>query len=132
MKTYAFRLNPGQDLRSGIDAFVKENRIMAGVILTCVGNLKKVVLRMPGGKMVKTYEGSFEIASVVGTLESGNSHIHMSLSDLNGNVFGGHLKEGSLIGVTAEVVIGELDNVVFTRKLDKQTGYDELVVKNQV
>ncbi len=130
MKTYALRLIPGQDLRYEIDSFVKNRKIKAGIILTIVGNLKKVILRMPGGKVLKTYEGSFEIVSAVGTLESGNSHIHMSLSDVNGNVFGGHLKEGSLVGVTAEVVVGELDNTFFSRKFDKQTGYEELVVKD--
>ncbi len=129
MKTYAFRLRPGKDLRVEIDKFVQSHNIRAGIILTCVGNLTKVILRMAGGKTIKTWEGSFEILSLVGTVESGDSHLHISLSDDEGKTFGGHLKNGSIVGVTAEVVIGELDNVIFSREADKETGYDELVIK---
>ena len=42
MKTYAFRLKPEDDLRKEIDKFVVKKNIAAGVILTCVGNLKEV------------------------------------------------------------------------------------------
>ena len=130
MKTYAFRLRPGQDLRGEIDKFARKENINAGVILTCVGRLDKVVLRMAGAENTKTYNGKFEIISLAGTLESGNSHLHISLADTEGKTFGGHLKEGSTVGVTAEVVIGELENTKFSRKLDKETGYEELVVSD--
>lgn len=129
MKTYAFRLSPNQDLRLELDKFVESKKIKAAVILTCVGNLKKVILRMAGGKDIKTLTGSFEVVSLVGTLEKGNSHLHISIADNKGKVIGGHLRQGSLVGVTAEVVIGELDRTIFSRKFDNKTGYDELVVK---
>ena len=129
MKTYAFRLKPGQDLRSEIEKFAKRKNIKAGIVLTCVGNLNKVVLRMAGGKVVKTFEGVFEIVSLVGTFEAGDSHLHISVADNTGKTMGGHLKIGSIVGVTAEVVIGELDNVKFIRKFDKKTGCDELTIE---
>lgn len=129
MKTYAFRLKSGRDLRFEINKFVKSKDIKAGVILTCVGNLSKAILRMPGGKIIRKYVGSFEIVSLVGTVESGDEHLHILLSDEKGKVFGGHLKYGSIIGVTAEIVIGEIENMQFLRRLDKKTGYHELVVK---
>ena len=69
------------------------------------------------------------IVSLVGTTEIGSSHLHICISDKEGNVFGGHLKQGSLVGMTAEVAIGELEGLKFSRKLDPETGYDELVVK---
>ena len=136
MKTYAFRLKPGQNLREEIDIFVKEHDIKAGVIVSCVGSLRKAVLRMAGAKTTKTYEGVFEIVSLVGTLEAGlpagqagNRHLHIAISDKEGNVFGGHLGEDCIIETTAEIVIGELEGVKFTRKPDSETGYDELVVE---
>ncbi len=129
MKTYAFRIKPGQDLRNEIDRVVSKNNIQAGVILTGVGNLSRAILRMSDATIIKTYEGSYEIVSLVGTLEKGNSHLHISLSDKEGSVFGGHLKAGSLVGVTAEIVIGELEGTTFKRDFDEKTGYDELVVK---
>ena len=131
MKTFAFRLFPGQLLREEIQRFVDERDIKAGVILTCVGNLQKAVLRMADASIVKTFEGTFEIVSCVGTVEKGDCHIHISVSDEEGKTFGGHLKNGSVVGITAEVVIAELDNITFTRKLD-ETGYECLVVENNV
>jgi uncharacterized protein len=129
MKTYAFRLLPGDDLRSKIDDFVIKNKLKAAIVLTCVGNLSKAVIRMADAKVIRSYEGSLEIVSLVGTLEEGNSHLHISLADNNGSVIGGHLKKGSIVGVTAEIVIEELENTSFKRVFDKNTGYDELVVE---
>jgi len=129
MKTYAFRLKPGQDLRKEIDSFVKEYKIQAGCVLCCVGNLKKAVIRMADKNIVKDYDGTFEIVSLTGTVESGNSHLHISISDAEGNVFGGHLKMGSIVGITAEVVVGELDGLHFNREMDSNTGFEELVVE---
>lgn len=128
MKMHVFRLHPGQNLREGIDEYARTNNIRAGIILTCVGNLTRAVLRMADGKTIQNWEESFEIVSLVGTLETGNSHLHICLSKQNGDTIGGHLKEGSTIGVTAEVAIGEIEEVAFERVYDVSTGYDELVV----
>ena len=62
-------------------------------------------------------------------MENGYSHLHISISDEKGKVVGGHLKSPSLVGVTAEILIGEIQNLVFEREFDKMTGYKELVVK---
>ena len=130
MKTYALRLHPGQGLREGIESFIKEKGIKAGVVITCVGNLKKAVLRMAGAKTVKTYEEDvFEIVSLVGTVGKGGSHLHCAISDKDGSVFGGHLKEESLVGFTAEVAIGEFEGMTFKRELDDDTGFEELVIE---
>ncbi len=43
---------------------------------------------------------------------------------------GGHLKEGCLVRTTCELVIGILENTVFKRKPDAQTGFDELVIES--
>jgi len=131
MKTHVFRLHPGQNFREEIDKYVREHNIRAGIILTCVGNLTKAILRMANAKVVKTWEGSFEIVSLVGTVEVGNSHIHVCLSDKAGNTFGGHLKDGSVVGVTAEVAIGEIEDLEFSREFDTESGYNELVVKKK-
>lgn len=129
MKTHIFRLHNGRDLRAEIEQFAKKKNIQAGVVITCVGNLKKSVIRMANAKVIKTFEGSFEIVSLVGTFESGNCHLHISISDGEGNVFGGHLKIGSIVGVTAELVLGELEGSKLSRKFDRATGYEELEVE---
>ena len=133
MKIHVFRLRPNQLLREGIDKYVKDKDIKAGAILTCVGNLKSATLRMADSVTMKTFsdKGTYEIVSLVGTVESGNSHLHLSISDKDCNVFCGHLKNGAVVGVTAEVVIGEFEDKKFTREFDKNTGYKELVVKEK-
>ncbi|MDO8444253.1 MAG: DNA-binding protein [bacterium] len=130
MKTFAFRLHPGQDLKKEIFKFTKQNKISAGAILTCVGSLQKIIIRMAGAKEIKTFEEDFEIVSLAGTLEENDGHLHISISDKDGNVFGGHLKDGAIIRTTAEIVIAELDGLSFGREFDKETGYEELVIKN--
>ncbi len=129
MKTHAFRLTKGQDLRAEIEIFAQKNDIKAGIVLTGVGILSKVILRMAGGKKIKTLDGNFEIISFAGTRESENSHLHISVADESGKTTGGHLKIGSTVGVTAEIVIGELEGLAFSRMFDKETGYEELDIK---
>ena len=130
MKVYVLRLNTGKKLKESINEFSLKNKVKAGIILTCVGNVTRAVLRMADTKTVKTFKdkGSYEICSLSGTLEKGYSHLHITISDRNGNVYGGHLKEDTIVGVVAEVIIGELDGIEFTRKFDKKTGFDLLEV----
>lgn len=130
MKVHVIRLHPDDLLREEIDKYVKSHKIKAGMVLTCVGNVKKAVLRMADSKIIKTYtdKGTYEIVSLVGTVESGNSHLHISISDKNGKVYGGHLKNDTIVGVTVEIAIGEIEKLSFKRKLDKETGYKELVI----
>jgi len=46
--------------------------------------------------------GPFEITSLMGTLAAGG-HLHISLSDADGHVIGGHLVGDDVIHTTAEV-----------------------------
>lgn len=129
MNTHAFRLHPKQDLKLSLESYIKENQILSAVILTCVGSLTSATLRL-AGETIKTFEGPFEIVSLVGTFSSDGCHLHISLSDKNGNTIGGHLKEGCLINTTAEIIIDELKNFIFTREFDNETGFKELVINS--
>lgn len=132
MKLYTFRIKPGKDLKAEIEKFIKAKNIQAGFIVTCVGGLSQAVMRMAGAQPdkqdIRTYEGDFEITSLVGTVSVNGVHIHMAISDKEGQSFGGHLKEGTIIHPTAEIVIGEDEQGKYTRELDEETGFPELVV----
>lgn len=134
MKTIIFRLKPGADLKTSIEEVVKQNSIKAGFIVTCVGGLEQATVRMAGAKPdaqdIRTFKGDFEIVSLVGTVSLKGVHLHMSFSDSEGIVRGGHLKEGTVIHPTAEIVIGVDESAVMTREMDEQTGFDELVVRS--
>jgi predicted DNA-binding protein with PD1-like motif len=57
------------------------------------------------------------------------SHIHAAISDGDGITIGGHLVSGCKIYTTAEIVIAELDGVIYKRELlENDSGYEELVV----
>ncbi|KHO48056.1 MAG: hypothetical protein QT00_C0001G0068 [archaeon GW2011_AR5] len=129
MKIHALRLRPNQDLKKELIKFTKENNINAGFIITCVGSLRKATLRMSDENIIKDYENRFEINALSGTLCQDDVHLHVSLSDENGNGVGGHLKEGCIIYVTAEIIIGEIEDATFSREFDKETGFNELKIR---
>jgi len=131
MKTFALRLHPGQDLKQSLVAFSREHNLRAGFILTCVGSLSRAGLRLAARPETTLYEDNFEIVSLTGTLCPDGSHLHISISDGRGVTLGGHLQNGNIVRTTAELVIGELEGVSFSRLPDPQTGYDELVVTEQ-
>src|SRR6266511_4642975 len=133
MKIHTFRLKPGSDLKTEIEKFVTTKNIQAGFIITCVAGLSQAVLRMAGAmpdkQDIRTYKGDFEVTSLVGTVSVNGVHLHLAISDKEGQGFGGHLKEGTIIHPTAEIVIGEDETVIYTRELDEETGFPELVVR---
>ena len=129
MQTFTFRLKPGQDLFDSIEAFVADNKIEAGCVLSAVGSLTHVTLRLANRDIYNEYEGHFEIVSITGTVSTNGSHIHVSISDGDGVTVGGHLVSGCKIYTTAEIVLAVFDDVVYKRELlENDSGYEELVV----
>ena len=126
MKQITRRLKPGKDLKGEIEKMVKENNIKAGCILSVVGSLSKASLRLADGKKVKSWDKPFEIVSGTGTVSVNGCHIHIAISDEDGNVFGGHLKEGCVVNTTAEIVLLVFPDMEYKRVFDEETGYDEL------
>ena len=129
LKTYALRLRPGDDLRQQLITFVQAHHILAGTMLTCVGSLTVVTLRLANQEGSAVYRGHFEIVSLVGTLSVNGSHLHLAVADSTGRTIGGHLLDGCRVYTTAEIVLGELPQLEFRRETDATFGYQELVVK---
>jgi Holliday junction DNA helicase RuvA len=92
-----------------------------------------VTLRLAGARpehqpmLERTAE--FEIVSLNGTVGHDQMHIHAAVSDTEGRVWGGHLKDGCLTKTTVELAILEDPNQDFVRRPDPATGFDELVVE---
>ncbi len=123
-----FRLKKGMDLKNEIEEYAINNKI-SGVILCCVGCLSKLTIRLADGKSILEKNGQFEIVSITGTLSEDGVHIHISVSDEEGNTIGGHLKNGCIVNTTAEVCILSIPNVKYKREFDPETGYEELIIK---
>jgi hypothetical protein len=157
MLSYATRLEPGDDLVPKMLEFageaMRQQRVVgssssnhhtacgSAFVVTAVGSLRYAKLRMANAERgktneVKEYHERLEIVSLVGTFSFGGEasdhgvemHVHMSVSDAQGNVFGGHLMGGTIF-TTLELVIGVIPTVTFTREMDDKTGFHELVVK---
>jgi predicted DNA-binding protein with PD1-like motif len=125
------RLGPGADLRGELLGLADREGVRAGWVLTCVGSLSRVRLRLASGAEHRTWQGPFEIVALTGTLSQDGGHLHLAVADHQGRTVGGHLAEGCVVRTTAEVVLGADDRLVFAREHDPATGYDELVVRER-
>lgn len=133
MKIVAKRLKEGEDLKLVIEKLVSDENLSAAIVISAVGSLSHARLRMPGAKPdeqdIRDYEGPFEIASLLGNLGQSRTHLHMSVSDSESRVIGGHLKEGSIVHTTVELVLATDDSLEFSEEADPKTGFGELKVK---
>lgn len=123
---YAWRLKSGQDLRTELEKFTKTAGLRAGYIITCVGSLNHATLRLANQSESTRFEGKLEIGSLDGTHAPDGPHLHLAVSDNTGKTIGGHLVEGCPIYSTAEILIGEAEDLQFTRERDAASGYKEL------
>lgn len=128
---YALRLAPGLELLSQLRTFITEHHLQAAWIAGCTGSLSDVALRYAGREESTLLHGTYEVLSLGGTLELTGEHLHLSISDENGAVLGGHVMPGCTVRTTLELVIGELTALRFSREPCPLSGYDELTVKTR-
>ena len=129
MKTLPLRLNPGADLRAALSTALSAFHGEAAFVVSGVGSLCEARLRFAGRDELARMVGDLELLTLSGTLGAGGPHLHASLSDADGRVFGGHVAPGCIVRTTAEILLAVLDDVRFTREPDAATGYAELVVR---
>ena len=125
----ALRLMPGDDLVSSILDLCEAEQHSAA-IMTCVGSLSNLTLRLAGAEEMITLTEELEIVSLVGTMcANRDHHLHCSVSRRDGTVVGGHVKGAATVRTTAEVVLGVLPSFAFSRVTDEVTGYKELSIR---
>ncbi|RFP20340.1 DNA-binding protein [Duganella sp. BJB488] len=128
MQTLALRLDPGDDLRAALAAALRASGHAAGFVLQGIGSLSVAQLRYAGQPQPDTLRGDLEILTLAGSLSADGAHLHMSVSDAQGRVLGGHVCAGCVVRTTAELLLGLLPGQRFTRELDPRTGYPELKI----
>ncbi len=126
---HAFRLERGADLKSSILEAVSELNITAGCVLSVVGCLSKAEIRLADENESVVLEGPLEIIQLSGTLTPLHVHLHMSVSDRQGSVRGGHVLEGCTVSHTAEVCLMAFNGLTFSREFDESTGFTELTIR---
>ncbi|MEK2645226.1 PPC domain-containing DNA-binding protein [Bdellovibrio sp. BCCA] len=129
--SHCFRLRPGQDLKKELLYYCQLHHLHAACVVSSVGSLTKAHIRLSGGKDVVEFQGPFEIVSLTGTVGTSGVHLHISVANFEGDVIGGHLMDGSEIHTTAEIMLLENQDLMFTREQDGHTGYRELIIKQR-
>lgn len=130
----AMRLNPGDDLKESLLDLCRQRNMAAASVVTCVGSLQKASIRLADANRERSdqelhFDEKLEITSLVGTLGSEGGHLHISVANKEGRVFGGHVLPGCQIFTTAEIVVLHLPELRFSRRMDDATGFRELHVE---
>jgi len=128
MLTLPLRLRPGDDLRGAVVAALLASGQQAGFVLQGIGSLSVAQLRYAGQPQATALRGDLEILTLAGSIAPDGAHLHMSVSDARGQVFGGHVGPGCVVRTTAELLLALLPERRFTREHDPLTGYPELCI----
>jgi predicted DNA-binding protein with PD1-like motif len=131
MRALPLRLVPGADLRGAIEAALGSHA--AAFVLQGIGSLSVAQLRYAGIDHATALRGDLEILTIAGSIAPDGAHLHMSVSDAQGRVFGGHVAYGCIVRTTAELLLAVLPEHAFSREADTGgSGYAELVIRERL
>ncbi|MFO7819061.1 MAG: PPC domain-containing DNA-binding protein [Halanaerobacter sp.] len=124
---YQGRLETGDDLVEELTAFVQGKDIKAGKI-SAIGAVQKAVISYYDQDDKEYYDKEFDESLEIVNLEGNISlndgepivHAHIALADEEGNLYGGHLEEGTVV-FACEFVIQEYEGEAFERGLHQPT-----------
>jgi predicted DNA-binding protein with PD1-like motif len=131
MEAFPLRVAPNMDLRNALESAVAARLCRAAFLISGIGSLRQARLRLANAAEPDALHGDLEILTLAGTVASNGSHLHMSVANAEGRVFGGHVAYGCTVRTTAEVLLLLLPEWSFTRELDPTTGFEELVVHRE-
>lgn len=125
--TLLVRLDRGEEILEQVKALaLKENITLASVqALGALGSFTVGVYNVDEKQYyANSFEGSYEIVSLTGTIDTMNgefyTHLHLSAGNDKGEVFGGHLNR-AVVSATCEMVVRLIDGKI-DRKYDDVTG----------
>ncbi|MBM5821961.1 MAG: DUF296 domain-containing protein [Cyanobacteria bacterium K_Offshore_surface_m2_011] len=107
MHPLPLHLGPGSDLRASLEQLAIEAGA-SGFVLGVVGDLSQAAFQCPGLEEPTVLQGHLEIITLQGTVAPQGVHLHLSLSDGDCQVWGGHLEHGSLVLRGADLLVGFL------------------------
>lgn len=129
---HVVRLRPGDDLREALESLTRRERWPAACVVAAVGSLTRAAIRFADREAAVVVNGPLEIVGLTGTLAAdGGPHLHVTVADARGATSGGHLVAGCEVRTTAEIAILVLAGWRFSRPLDPETGFRELVATRE-
>lgn len=132
MQLLPVRLSPGADLRRTLQDDAGSLNTDSAFVVAGIGSLVEASIRYAGESKETVLAGPLEILSLSGSLSPSGAHLHMSVSDASGRVYGGHVGYGNTIRTTAEILLAILPDGCLAREYDAETGFNELVVRHRV
>jgi predicted DNA-binding protein with PD1-like motif len=129
MNALPVRIGVGEDLRAALAALPALHGVDAAFVLQGIGSLSVAQIRYAGRPDCAELRGDLEILTLGGSLAPDGVHLHIAVADAQGRVTGGHMGPGCIVRTTAEVLVGLLPGVRFSREEDPATGFKELVVR---
>ncbi|MDR5838503.1 DNA-binding protein [Caballeronia sp. LZ034LL] len=129
MHALTLRLSPGCDLRAALGDAFQSRGLSAAFVLQGIGSLSVAKIRYAGRDDIAGLQGDLEILTLAGSLSAQGPHLHMSISDADGRVTGGHVAPGCIVRTTVELVVAHLPGERYTREADAITGFAELVIR---
>jgi predicted DNA-binding protein with PD1-like motif/glutaredoxin len=107
MHPLPLHLGAGSDLRASLEQLGTQAGA-SGFVLGVVGDLSQAAFQCPGQAEPTLLQGHLEIITLQGTVAPQGVHLHLSLSDGDCQVWGGHLEHGSLVLRGADLLVGFL------------------------
>lgn len=129
MNMLPLRLTANQDLRAALESALSSHPSDAAFVLQGIGSLSTAHIRFAGMPDTTVFQGSLEVLTLAGSLSPDGGHLHISVADAQGRVFGGHVAYGCIVRTTAEVLVALLPDYRFSRQPDAQSGYKELAIR---
>lgn len=87
-------------------------------------------MRLAGDAGPPHLDGPLEVLTLSGSLSPDGVHLHASVSDAAGRLWGGHVCAGCVVHTTAELLIAPLPPGALGRTWDAATGCLELRVRD--
>ena len=125
--TYVIRMERGEEIVEQVRRFAEREGVKLASVqaLGAVDDFTVGVYNVAEKQYhARSFQGAYEIVSLVGTINTMNgevyTHLHMSAGDEEGRVFGGHLSRG-VSSATVEMVVTLIPGTV-DRQLDESIG----------
>ena len=110
MEHYFYNFSTGVDVYNSLNELHRDHE-STSFLISAVGDLSKVSFKCPLNDKPVIFEKKLEIITLSGYLRSNESHIHISASDENCRLFGGHLLAGTIVHKSLDVLIGVIPNL---------------------
>ena len=110
MENYFYNLDSGADVYNSLKKLQVAHK-STSFLISAVGDLSKVTFKCPLNEKPIILEKKLEIITLSGYLKSNECHLHISVSDENCKVFGGHLLSGTTVLKSLDVLVGVIPSI---------------------